>query len=724
MENITGYIKGVLFFNEQNNYYVIRLQLDQKKNESIVVVGYFELPKKDELYRFFGEYKDHPKYGRQFFVDHYEKLLPSGQDAIVRFLSSSLFPKIGIKTAEKVYELLGDDALTIVKEDITAIYPLHLKPDQYDVIQKGLAKSSRLDEAMKLFVGHGMSVRVLMKLDAVYKEDMTKIILNNPYQMIRDIDGIHFRYADKIALSLGILETDTRRVRAAIIYSSNQSCFKTQSTYTSEEELLHESRKIIPNLEEDAFHHALQDLTDIQDLILEEDRIYPKDLYEAEEGIANYLRPYLKRKIDHINPNEIDHGLTMVEREFAIEYSTEQKEAISASLQQGMSIITGGPGTGKTTVVKALMKVHQMLHPNGIITLCAPTGRAAKRMSDVTGMAATTIHRLLGWNMESNVFTHDENDPLEGDLLIIDEFSMVDMLLFYHLLKGTHSYKQIILIGDDQQLPPVSSGDTLHELLALDFIPRSILLYIHRQKETSGIIPLAYDLRNGVLHEENLKKEDVAFVPCSKYEVKDLVVYFAQKALDKGYTSQDIQVLAPKYDGIAGITALNEVLRELFNPKSLSKIEYQIGRTIFREGDKVLQLKNQPDDDVYNGDIGVLEEIILKDEDENQDTHFLVNFDGNIVSYSSDNFIHITHAYCISVHKAQGSEYPLVFLPLVSDYYMMLRRKLVYTAITRTKQSLLILGEKKALERAIATNDQDVAKSTLQKRIKASLHIL
>jgi exodeoxyribonuclease V alpha subunit len=721
MESISGYIKGVLYHNEASNYYVVKVELDQKKDEVVTVTGYFESIKKDELYRFYGEYKDHPRFGMQFNFESYEKILPNGEEAIIRFLSSSLFPKIGVKTAERIYSLLGDNALTYIKQDIKCLDPLNLKPEQVKSIQDGLNNGTRLEEAMKIFIGHGLNMKTLIKLDAIYKEDMVKIILNNPYQMIKDVDGINFKSADKIASSLGIEKNDERRIKAGIIYLANQICYKTQSTYTNYDALYKEANKLFDELTYDTFDMNFNALLANNDLYQEEDRIYPYDLYEAEIGIANYLKPYITRKISHIDHFEILEAISELEKSNGINYSKEQKDAIIMALTSGISIVSGGPGTGKTTVVNAIIKVYEKLFKNSIITLTAPTGRAAKRMSELTNMTATTIHRLLGWNLDNNVFSHDEDDPINGDLLIVDEFSMVDAVLFYHLLKGTHPFKQLVLIGDEQQLPPVNTGDTLHELLDLDFIPRLILVKIHRQEATSGIIPLAYDIRSGMLNPENLKKDDVAFISCSNYEIKDLVVYFATKAMERGYSQQDIQVLAPMYDGVAGINGLNVVLQQVFNPKSLTKKEHQVGRVIYREGDKILQLKNQPDDDVYNGDIGILEEIITKEEDENGELRFIVNFDGNLVEYTADNFINITHAYCVSVHKSQGSEYPIVIFPIVYDYRIMLKRKLIYTAITRTKKSLVLLGDIRALNYAINNDSFDLINTTLKKRIKENL---
>ena len=357
--------------------------------------------------------------------------------------------------------------------------------------------------------------------------------------------------------------------------------------------------------------------------------------------------------------------------------------------------------------------MHERLYPNNKIKLCAPTGRASKRMNYITGKEATTIHRLLKWDLDTNKFSKNEDDPVEGDFIIIDEFSMVDCQLFYSLLRAIGPFNKILLIGDDKQLPPVSPGDVLRDLLELNLIPTVMLEKIHRQSENSGIIPLCYDVRNGRFNEENIHKDDVSFIECRNVDVKDYVLKLVEHAINHGLSQQDIQILAPMYDGVAGITNLNDHLREFFNPADVFKKEVAIGRTTYREGDKILQLKNQPDDDVYNGDIGTLVEI----NDEDGKLRLIIDFDGNFVSYTPEYFTNITHAYCISVHKSQGSEYKYVIMPILQEYSLMLRRKLIYTGISRAKECLTLLGSVNMFKRGIATIEQKYRKTSLQERL-------
>ena len=713
MEQVTGYVQSVVFYKETTKYTIARLKLDQKKDEKIVITGYFDPPGKQELCRYYGEYVDHPRYGRQFKVEYFEKLLPTSKEAIIRFLSSSLFAGVGSKTAEKIVDEFGENCLSLIKEDPYILDKIDIKDKIKSSIIQGINKSNHLEEAIKLFVGHGIPAKYLIKMDAVYGDKLVPLVMNNPYILVRDIDGIGFKTADRVALNLGFDEMDSRRISSLIAYVCKDICYRTQDTYTSKEEIYRYAKKILPELSEEFFFENFNNAIKERDLIDEDGRIFPASLFDAENGIAKHLRSYLVDKIVTIDEDLILKEIRIVEEELGITYSDEQVEAIIMCINNGVSIITGGPGTGKTTVVHAIIKVYERLYPNNKIKLCAPTGRASKRMNYITGKEATTIHRLLKWDLDTNKFSKNEDDPVEGDFIIIDEFSMVDCQLFYSLLRAIGPFSKILLIGDDKQLPPVSPGDVLRDLLELNLIPTVMLEKIHRQSENSGIIPLCYDVRNGRFNEENIHKDDVSFIECRNVDVKDYVLKLVEHAINHGLSQQDIQILAPMYDGVAGITNLNDHLREFFNPADVFKKEVAIGRTTYREGDKILQLKNQPDDDVYNGDIGTLVEI----NDEDGKLRLIIDFDGNFVSYTPEYFTNITHAYCISVHKSQGSEYKYVIMPILQEYSLMLRRKLIYTGISRAKECLTLLGSVNMFKRGIATIEQKYRKTSLQERL-------
>ena len=382
-----------------------------------------------------------------------------------------------------------------------------------------------------------------------------------------------------------------------------------------------------------------------------------------------------------------------------------------------MMILTGGPGTGKTTTVKALIRMYRSLYPNESISLVAPTGRAAKRLSELTGLEACTIHRELKWDLHKNTFAMNKNNPLSSEVLIIDEFSMVDSLLLSKLFEACRKVHKVLFIGDYHQLPSVAPGNVLK-----DFIESHLKVIeldeIYRQAKDSGIVQLAHQLIHQEVHDLSLfdQYKDINFFNSTNFEVVKNVVMIVKKAIESGYDQNDIQVLAPIYKGVAGIDALNLALQEVFNPKE-DQDEYRIGQTVYRVGDKILQTKNRPDDDVYNGDIGVLVEIGRKDGFEYLEDTLIVDFDGNFVEYTSKDFLTFTLAYCMSIHKAQGNEFKIVIMPVLDDYYIMLKRNLIYTGLTRAKQSLFILGSPKAFLYGIQNVKDAKRKTTLTSKI-------
>ena len=721
MEQVKGYIVATLFHNEKNHYSIIKIRIDQKKDEKLTVVGYFDVPEKNELICYNGEYVDHERFGRQFKAEYLEKVLPDGNDAVIRFLSSSLFPRVGVATAEKIVDALGENCLNLIKEDETVLDNVEIKKELKETIVNVLKNSSRIEEKIKLFVGYGLNMKEIIKLDAYYGKDMTNIVLSDPYQMIVDIDGIGFKTADRIAQNMNIAEDDPRRIRGAILYCLDDICFRTQNTYTDVSSLFSASARFLTFMNEEIFMDCFSDLVNAENIVYLDNKVYPHKLYLAEQEVAYNLSKFIKRNIANVELENIYLEIQKIENKLGIKYEEKQIEAIVHAISNGMTIITGGPGTGKTTILKAIIEIFKSLYANKVILCCAPTGRAAKRMNELTGVEATTIHRSLGWDLDTNEFLKDKDDPLYGDVIIVDEFSMVDVNLFYHLLDATKNFKQIILIGDDEQLPPVSPGSVLNELMTLN-LPNTIKLEkIYRQGEDSGIIPLASDVRKGIFNPVNLNKNDVSFIDVNKNYIKQVLLSLVEEKINCGDELSDIQILAPMYDGTCGITYLNEVLREYFNPASLNKKELQVGKTIYREGDKVLQLKNQPTDDVYNGDIGFIVEIHNKDEDGSKKSTIVVDYDGNFVTYDYSTFVNLTHAYCISVHKSQGSEYKNIFLLTFWEHRIMLKRKLIYTGITRTKHNLYILGDINAFEYGIKQEDLKNKNISLKEKIKELL---
>ena len=475
--------------------------------------------------------------------------------------------------------------------------------------------------------------------------------------------------------------------------------------------------KNIGYIDESVFNEYLEILVDEEFVIQEGELYYDKELYDSEEIISSFLKKINSYPEEHYDEKEVGRLLTNFQDKFGIEYSKKQKEAIDYFLKYPMMILTGGPGTGKTTTVKALIRMYRSLYPNESISLVAPTGRAAKRLSELTGLEACTIHRELKWDLHKNTFAMNKNNPLSSEVLIIDEFSMVDSLLLSKLFEACRKVHKVLFIGDYHQLPSVAPGNVLKDFIE-SHLKAIELDEIYRQTKDSGIVQLAHQLIRQEVHDLSLfdQYKDINFFNSTNFEVVKNVVMIVKKAIESGYDQNDIQVLAPIYKGVAGIDALNLALQEVFNPKE-DQDEYRIGQTVYRVGDKILQTKNRPDDDVYNGDIGVLVEIGRKDGFEYLEDTLIVDFDGNFVEYTSKDFLTFTLAYCMSIHKAQGNEFKIVIMPVLDDYYIMLKRNLIYTGLTRAKQSLFILGSPKAFLYGIQNVKDAKRKTTLTSKI-------
>ena len=719
MIEYTGYIKKIRFYSESSNYIVALIEVEQE-DKLITMNGYMNNFNDYEKYAFIGDYEIHPKYGKQFKLSEYRIIYAKESEEIIKYLSSPLFKGIGKALATQIVNTLGEECLEKIKEDKHNLDLVRgMTEKRREIIYEALTNGDYDQEVMQFFMGHGISLKNLGLIQAYYQEKTLEILQNNPYQLVEDIDGIGFKTADELALKTGGTLDNPNRIKAGIIYSIKQYGFNTGSTYCYLDEIKIMFSKIIYNIEEVSFNEYLDELIDEGLIIQRGDKYYYFEMDEAEKNIAEYLKIRINKPDELFDEKEVERLLTNYEKTQGICYAAKQKEALNYFLKSSCMILTGGPGTGKTTIVQALLKVYSVLYPDDRIGLVAPTGRAAKRLTELTGIYACTIHRLLKWVLHSNTFAMNKSNPLDLDVLIIDEFSMVDCLLLSKLFEAGRGINKVLFIGDYHQLPSVAPGNILQDLMEAG-VKTIELDEIFRQAKDSGIIQLAHHIIHNEIENMDLFEQyrDINFFPCINYDVVKNVKIIVKKAIDEGYDTNDIQVLVPMYQGVAGIDALNDALQDVFNPIDEFNDSYQIGRKEYRVGDKILQLKNRPDDDVFNGDIGTLVEICRKDNFEYLQDTLIVDFDGNFVEYTSNTFNTITHAYCMSIHKSQGNEFKIVIMAVLSDYYIMLRRNLLYTAITRAKQSLFILGSSKAFMYGLANYQDSRRKTSLKSRFK------
>lgn len=718
---LEGFVTYYKFENESNGYRIASFKLDDNKQErTLTIVGYFPHFHKDDAITIKGRKIRHPRYGVQIEVTEAYKKLPTSKENVIRFLSSSQFKGIGKKCASILYDYLKEDTIsTLINHPEVYDYLLENKmitPLQQESLQKGLKKYDYSSNAYQLLLKYGFSLKNIMKAESTYGEELEKVICKDPYRMVIDIDGIGFKSVDKLALNMGIAETDPRRVKSCILYAIITYCHATGDTYTDADELYRQLLKLIV-IEREQFDLYLHELLLEHHLYEEEEKLFHESLYQAEQTIAVQLKKYMSRKMNLQQIDlHFDQMIECIEKEDGIVYSQEQLQAIHEALCNGLYIISGGPGTGKTTILNAIIKMLQLLYGEEVIlSLCAPTGRASKRMSMLSNHYACTIHRLLKWDLHSNTFTYNENNKLHTDVIIIDEFSMVDTLLFASLLRGVSDVSQIILIGDDGQIPSVGAGNLLYDFLQVPQIKNITLHHIYRQGEGSNIVSLAYLVRNRKLNESFAFENDTRFVRIRNYQAAHVIIKYLTNLFEIGYQFEDVQVIVPMYGGVAGIDNINAAIQEWYNPATPETVEIRSGHQIFRVNDRVLQLKNQPEDDVFNGDIGVIVDIDLDEET------IVVAFDHGEVLYPKAYHSNLTLAYAISVHKAQGSEFNFVVMCIFNDYGMMLNKQLIYTALTRAKKSLLILGDYHTFLYKASIENKKIRQTSIQEKLSEVL---
>ena len=711
-ESDKGYVIGLFKLKETDNE-----ELKIYINKIITFTGYFHELNIDDLYCFKGNVVDHPKYGLQFNVLEYERLKPDDEDGLVAFLSSDLFKGIGEKLAQSIVDTLGKNVLDeILKDESCLLLVPKMTNKKAHKIYETLMKYEESHQIIVYLNELGFNMKDALEIYNNFKSETIIHIEHNPYCLT---EFISFLKVDEIALKLNVDILDERRIKACIIYMMNKLLFTNSDTYLEYDEILESVFNYLKSdLNIDDFDLYLEELINENKIILVDDKYYLKEMYDSEINIVNTIKYLENKKIDRLY---LDNRIEELERVNNIKYNDKQKEAIKKSLENNITIITGGPGTGKTTIIKAICELYQNIFDlsyeelTNRIALLAPTGRASKRMSESTNLPASTIHRFLKWNKETNEFSVNEYNKNTHHLIIIDEVSMIDLNLLNNLFKGLTKNIKLILVGDHHQLPSVGPGNILKDLIESELIDTIYLDTLYRQDENSYITTLAHEIKNNDLSDSFLEtKSDYTFLKC--HSIKDNLKKLCLQLIDKGYDYKRVQIMAPMYAGINGIDNLNKELQDIFNPKT-NQNEIKYGDVIYRENDKVLQLVNLPEENVYNGDIGAIKNIVKI---ENK-TFIYIDFDGNLVKYETKDLNKITHGFVISIHKSQGSEFEVVIMLISNGYKRMLYKKLIYTGITRAKKKLILIGEPDAFLYAINNNNEKIRKTNLLEQLRNNI---
>lgn len=727
---LTGEIIKVRYINEDNGYSVFDLNTSDGE---IKIVGIFDSVNIGESLEVEGEFTYDNKYGEQLNVTSYRKKLPSSVVEIERYLSSGIIATIGPKNAGYIVEKFGKKSLDIVFDETDRLIEVRgIGKKSIEKIKKSVEELRFSKNILFYLSGLGISLSLSKKIYSIFREDTLEIINENPYKLIKNVKGIGFLKADEIALKNNLDKTSPYRIESAIIYILTQKAINFGHVFYPKDKLTEEVSSLIgieKNLIEPIYMNLLLSSDIVVDNSFDEPNIYLDYLYISESYIASKLAKMALNEDFKILFN-IDKEVKKSIENQSIKLSGIQIDAIKSCFEENISIITGGPGTGKTTIINTISKIFI---ENGYnISLCAPTGRAAKRIEETTRIEAKTIHRMLGYIPSSyddiGHFEYNEDNPLDTDVIIIDEMSMVDLVLFEKLLRGIKDNTKLIIVGDVDQLPSVGAGNVLKDLINSNKIKYTKLIDIFRQSENSNIIVNAHKINNGQEPILNEKNSDFFFLNTDAPSItRNIVVDLISRRLPKAYGydySKDIQILTQSRKGICGVFELNKLLQDILNPKTEASDEILVGNKLFRINDKVMQTKNNYnlsfiDDEgeenfgVYNGDMG---HIIFIDKSSNKLT--VEMDDKRLIEYSLEDLDNLELAYAITIHKSQGSEFKSVIIPMFDGYKLLQTRNLLYTAITRAKENIVIVGDKNVMNNMIRNNTINSRYSNLEKRIQ------
>ncbi len=707
---LSGQIEKITFTNEENGFTIARLKVPGR-NEPVTVVGTLMAPTPGEILEMRGEWSDHPRFGRQFKVVEYRTRVPATVYGIRKYLGSGMIKGLGPVMAGRIVDKFGKETLEIIDNQTQRLSEVPgIGQKRIAMITKAWAAQSEIRDVMLFLHSHGVSSGYAAKIFKHYGNQSIAVVKQNPYRLATDIFGIGFQTADRIAGKLGFDKNSKLRVEAGILHVL-QELSAEGHVYFPYERLVSKNCDILA-VDREPVVRALADLAGARKIVIEDinetvdalrenkKAVYLTRLHVCETGIADRLTALVQTR-KSIRDIDADKAIDWVQRRLSITLADNQRKAVLRAVEDKVMVITGGPGTGKTTIINAVLKIFARL--KAAIMLAAPTGRAAKRMSDATGFEAKTIHRLLEYSLQKGGFQRNEDKPLDCDVLVIDEASMIDTLLMYFLLKAVPTYVTFILVGDVNQLPSVGPGNVLNDIIASGAVPVVTLDKIYRQAQSSQIVVNAHRINEGRVpsvktNQATDPQTDFYFIEQEDPDkVLDIILELCKNRIPQRFgfdPVDDIQVLTPMHRGSVGATNLNQQLQAALNPGEGGVTR---GERTYRINDKVMQIRNNYDRDVFNGDIGRIAAIAWESRE------VTVTIDGRDVVYDFGDLDEIVPAYAVSVHKSQGSEYPVVIIPIVTQHHILLQRNLIYTAVTRGKKLVVIVGSRKAM--AIGVNN-------------------
>lgn len=738
MEELQGYVDHIVFRNADNGYTVLNLISDE---DEITCVGIFPVVTEGEILLLHGEYTSHPTYGEQFQMKSYETKPPEDVLSMERYLASGAIKGIGVALAARIVRRFKNDTFRIMEEEPERLAEVKGISERMAMeISNQMVEKKDLRDAMIFLEKYGISTNLAVKIYQAYGQEIYSVIHENPYRMAEEVSGIGFKIADEIASRVGIRTDSDFRIRSGILYCLTGAA-TLGHTYLPREELLRYANQLL-GVEPEHIEGHIMNLAMDGKVELKEEGIYAKSFYRMEQRSAGMLHA-LNQEYD-VTPAKLAQAIARISEEEQMELDEWQAEAVRQAATHGLFVLTGGPGTGKTTTIRAM--ISYFVGEGYDIFLAAPTGRAAKRMSETTGYEAKTIHRMLEVNgamseaeesakQIGGMFERNESNPLEADVIIIDEMSMVDITLLYALLKAVGAGTRLILVGDVNQLPSVGPGNVLRDIIASGCFPMVTLQKIFRQASQSDIVVNAHKINDGEHIALDNKSKD--FFLLKRYDADVIINVMLQLVKQKmpryvDATSYDIQVLTPTRKGLLGVERLNTILQQYLNPPAKQKKEHQVGDRIFREGDKVMQIRNNYQLEweirsryglaidkglgVFNGDVGIIQEI-----NDYSSTVSVLYDENRLVQYPFKGLDELELAYAITIHKSQGSEYPAVVMPLLPGPRMLMNRNLLYTAVTRARKCITIVGDENVFYQMVDNTTQQRRYSGLQERIKEAL---